>query len=115
MEFCCTSQELYGRSKYNINLHLHAHHLSRIWEHGPYIPFGYFFERLNGILGSFHTNCKDASIQPIRKFLQLSDYGVEYWPVEYRDEFAPLIPGCHYCKGSLMPHSLVVSRKETSW
>lgn len=61
---------------------------------------------MNGILGAFHTNCRDVTLQLMRRFMQINEYGLNYWPEEYRDEFAPLIADFRYCKGSLMPTPL---------
>ena len=104
MEFCHKFEALYGRKNCNINLHLHTHLSSCILDHGPVYSFWLFsFERLNGILGSFHTNCHDVSLQLMRRFLNVSqNYGVDFWPKEYRAEFGPLLSNWQYSKGSLM-------------
>ena len=104
MEFCRNFEVLYGRQKCNINLHLHAHLSSTLFDHGPVYSFWLFsFERLNGTLGSFRTNCRDVSLQLMRKFLNVSQYyGIEFWPNEYCADFAPLLSNWQYSKGSLM-------------
>lgn len=61
---------------------------------------------MNGILGAFHTNCRDVSLQLMRRFMQVNEYGINQWPEEYREEFQPLISDCRYCKGSLMSVAL---------
>ena len=92
MEFCNKFQQLYGKSKCNINLHLHTHLKSCILDFGPVYSFWLFsFERMNGILGAFHTNCHDVSLQLMRRFTQVNEYGCYYWPLEYRDEFSLLM------------------------
>ena len=63
------------------------------------------YERLNGVLGSFHTNCCDISLQVMRKFQQINEYGIHYWPEEHKNEFAPFLSGCQYSRGSLAPIS----------
>ena len=69
MDFCCKFEQLYSKQYFNINLHLQAHILSCIMDHGPVYAFWLFpYERLNGVLGSFHTNCRDISLQVMRKF-----------------------------------------------
>jgi len=91
MEFCETFQTLYGKENCSINLHLHGHLASCILDYGPVYSFWLFpFERLNGILGSFHTNCHDISLQLMRRFLDTNDFGIDTWPADYRDDLAPL-------------------------
>ena len=46
---------------------------------------------MNGILGAFHTNCHDVSLQLMRRFVQVAEYGNSKWPKDYVTEFAPLI------------------------
>lgn len=107
IEFCNKFQDLYGERHCNINLHLHTHLASCILEFGPVYSFWLFaFERMNGILGAFHTNCRDVPLQLMRRFMQVSEYGLHYWPEEYKDDFSPLIADFRYCKGSLIPTSL---------
>ena len=66
MEFCQIFEKLYG-NKYTINLHLHGHLKDCILDFGPVYSFGLFaFERLNGVLGSYHTNSHDISLQLMR-------------------------------------------------
>ena len=36
----------------------------------------------------------------------MSEYSINQWPEEYREEFQPLISDFRYCKGSLMPKPL---------
>ena len=42
----------------------------------------------------------------MRRFVQVNEYGINKWPTDYVTEFAPLIAGSRYCKGSLMPMTL---------
>ena len=107
LEFCSKFEQVYGGRHCNINLHLHTHLASCILDFGPVYAFWLFsFERMNGILGSFHTNCRDVSLQLMRKFMQMSEYGINNWPEEYRSVYVPLIINHRYCKGSLIPLSL---------
>lgn len=32
--------------------------------------------RMNGILVAFHTNCRDVSLQLMRRFVQVAEYGI---------------------------------------
>ncbi len=69
MEFCKVFEQLNGKQYYTMNLHLHGHLKDCILDYGPVYPFWLFsFERLNGILGSYHTNCSKISLQLMRKF-----------------------------------------------
>ena len=100
--FCLKFEQLYGQQYCNMNIHLHGHISDCIRDVGPVYAFWLFtFERLNGILGSYHTNCHDISLQLMRRFLVNHDYGFSNWPEEYRDEFEAIISQCQYNKGSL--------------
>ena len=61
---------------------------------------------MNGILGSYHTNCHDISLQLMRQFLSSDYYSFHSWPTEYRDQFSPLLYRHKYRKGSLLSSSL---------
>ena len=74
---------------------------------GPVYSFWLFsFERLNGILGSYHTNCHDISVQLMRRFTSSIYHGTHNWPAEYRDELSSLIFYHDYQKGSLQATTL---------
>ena len=78
-----------------------------ILDFGPMYSFWLFaFERLNGVIGSYHTNCHDISLQLMRCFLSSSVYGIHNWPQEYKEELVPLVSHHHYQKGSLRSTSL---------
>ncbi len=102
MEFCKVFEQLYGKQYYTMNLHLHGHLKDCILDYGPVYSFWLFsFERLNGILGSYHTNCREISLQLMRKFTSSVRHGVDSWPAEYRDDFSCLLTKHEYVKGSL--------------
>ena len=107
MDFCKTFEQLYGKQYYTINMHLHAHLMDCIVDYGPVYAFWLFsYERLNGVLGSYHTNCHDISLQLMRRFASSTYYSVENWPSEYKDELYPLLNKHEYIKGSLEASSL---------
>ena len=107
MNFCDSFHNLYGKELYNINLHLHGHLKECIIDYGPVYSFWLFsFERLNGVLGNYSSNCKDISLQLMRKFLSSNKHCVENWPKEYRDNFSSLLSHVEYQQGSLKPGSL---------
>ena len=107
MEFYCKFQELYGEKYCNINLDLHVHLASCILDFVPVYSFWLFsFERMNGSLGTFHTNCRDVTLQLMCKFMQINQSGLNYWPDEYKSAFSPLIAEFRYSKGALIPKSL---------
>ena len=62
------------------NLHLHNHLKDCVLDYGPSHTFWCFsFERLNGILGSFHTNKKAVEPQIMRKFINTQNLqGVQH-------------------------------------
>ena len=83
MDFCKVFEQLYGQRNYTINMHLHAHLMECVLDFGPVYSFWLFsFERLNGVLGSYHTNCKNISLQLMRRFMSGQYYGAENWPID---------------------------------
>lgn len=102
MEFCQSFEHLYGKDHYTINLHLHGHLKDCILDFGPVYSFWLFaFERLNGVLGAYHTNCRDISLQLMRRFSSSNFYGMHNLPQEYREDFAKLLAHHQYQEGSL--------------
>ena len=70
LQFCRRVEELYGKTAFTPNLHLHMHLKECLLDYGPPHAFWCFsFERFNGILGSYHTNKRDIESQFMRKFL----------------------------------------------
>lgn len=81
MDFCSTFESLYGKQSYTINIYLHGHLKDCILDFGPVFSFWLFaFERLNGVLGSYHTNGRDISLQLMRHFTSSANHGVHNWP-----------------------------------
>ena len=114
MDFCKLFEQLYGQRNYTINMHLHAHLMECVLDFGPVYSFWLFsFERLNGVLGSYHTNCKNISLQLMRRFMSGQYYGAENWPIEFREEFYPLLVHHTYDKGSLQACSLEQALAQT--
>ena len=108
LQFCKSYVALYGKQYCTPNLHLHGHIASCIEDYGPVYAFWLFsFERLNGILGSYHTNNNDVSLQLMRRFVSSHTYSTLNWPQEFKTDFVPVLSKCsHYCKGSLMQETL---------
>ena len=107
MEFLLSFERLYGKEFCNINLHLHAHLKSCILDFGPVYSFWCFpFERMNGILGSYRTNCHDISVQLMRRFIDSHTFVIHNWSSECKEDFVSLIDRCIYAKGSLLDSSL---------
>lgn len=78
-----------------------------IYDFGPVYSFWLFsFERLNGVLGSFHTNNHDISLQVMRRYTSGHGFGIHNWPEEYKGTFTPLLSKHSYQKGSLRAESL---------
>ena len=70
MEFCEVFVQLYGKENCTINMHLHGHIKQCVLDFGPVYSFWLFsFERMNGILGAYHSNCRDIPLQVMRRFL----------------------------------------------
>ena len=107
LEFCERCVQLYGPAMCTMNMHLHAHIKECIEDFGPVYSFWCFsFERLNGVLGSYHTNCRNISVQLTRRFLENKLYAPNNWPTEFIEEYLPLLKHFEYNKGSLMQSSL---------
>ena len=107
MDFCKMVVELFGQQHCTINMHLHGHLKECILDFGPVYSFWLFsFERLNGILGSYHTNCHQISLQLMRHFVCNDYYNFHNWPNEYRDRFSPLLCKVTYQKRSLLSSTL---------
>lgn len=84
------------------NIHLHGHLALFIKDFGPVYSFWLFpYERLNGVLGSYHSNSHNISVQLMTRFLDHDLYSTYKWPEEMLDTFYPLIEKCIYNKGSL--------------
>lgn len=105
-EFWELFKKLYGSDACTINIHLHGHLTECIREFGPVYAFWCFaYERMNGVLGSFHTNNHHVSVQYMRRFLDGKVYSPANWPKECAEEYLPLLQSSVYQKGSLMPTS----------
>ena len=103
IDYCKRYVDIYGKDYCTPNLHLHGHLASCVKDYGPVYAFWLFpFERLNGVLGSYHNNNNSISVQVMRHFTKKQLYGLENWPLEFRDDFGKLLHGAEYCKGSLM-------------
>ena len=90
-----------------MNMHLHGHLLSCIEDYGPVYAFWCFaYERLNGVLGTYHTNNHNISAQLMRRFLDSKAYSPNKWPEDYVADFLPLLEKFRYHKGSLMQTTL---------
>ncbi len=61
---------------------------------------------MNGILGSFHTNSHDISLQIMRRYMSCQCVSVAHWPPDFKRQFAPLLCGHFFEEGSLKAHSL---------
>ena len=105
--FCTTFVHLYGADHCTINMHLHGHLPDCVRDYGPVYSFWCFaFERMNGILGDYHTNNHHISVQIMRRFLDSKAYSPVYWPNEYVSEYLSVLRPFAYNKGSLMQTTL---------
>ena len=102
-EFWKEYKALYGAKYCTMNIHLHGHLTECIRDFGPVYSFWCFaYERMNGVLGAFHTNHHHISVQYMHRFLDSKIYSPVYWPTELVDDFLPLLQSSVYNKGSLM-------------
>ena len=82
-------------------MHLHGHLHECIRDYGPVYSFWCFaFERMNGILGSYHTNNCNVSTQLAQRCLDSKLYAVHNWPSEFVEEYS-LLEKFNFSKGSL--------------
>ena len=69
--FFVAAQTLYGPSFLSINMHLHLHLQEMFKHYGPCYGYWLFsYERYNGMLGKYHTNCLSIEIQLMRSFIE---------------------------------------------
>lgn len=107
MEFYGQVVTLYGNAWCTPNLHLHGHLKECIEDYGPVYSFWLFsFERFNAVLGSYHTNNRNISVQLMQHFTNGRRYSPYNWPREYVDEFLPVLENFRYDKGSLQQTTL---------
>ena len=45
---------------------------------------------MNGVLGSYHTNNRNASVQLANRFLDSRVYSPVNWPAEFTKEYYPV-------------------------
>ena len=63
VDFWTLYKQLYGSEACTINIHLHGHLTSCIRDFGPVYAFWCFaYERMNGVLGAYHTNNHHVSV-----------------------------------------------------
>ena len=101
-KFCCLFENLYGKEECTPNLHLHCHLSESILNFGPAPTFWLFsFERLNGILGSYHNNRHSVEIQLMRKFITDQQiYQYEFPEILCSEECKHILLGMHKVTGS---------------
>ena len=61
--------------------------------------------RLNGVLGSYHTNSHDIPLQLMRRSSGSQNVGYHSWPEEYKPQFLPMLKRQEYQAGSLQSSS----------
>ena len=91
-EFLRAFKNLYGAEKCTLNMHLRGHLVECVEDFGPVYSFWCFaFERMNGVLGAYHTNTHHISVQYMRRFLDSKSYAPIYWPSEFAEEYLPVL------------------------
>ena len=102
MNFFSQFVTIYGKDKCTMNIHLHGHLKECVLDYGSVYSFWLFaFERLNGILGSYHTNNRNISVQIMSNFIDSHVYCSSKWPQDYVNDFLPVLDKFKYYKGSL--------------
>ena len=97
-EFCDAFLLLYGTEHCNMNMHLHLHLAECTF-------WCFAFERMNGVLGSYHTNNHNISVQLANRFLDSRVYSPVNWPAEFSEEYYPVKPGSQYDAGASVASS----------
>lgn len=106
-DFWKAYKQLYGTEACTPNTHLHGHLTACIQDFGPVYSFWCFaYERMNGVLGAYHTNNHHVSVQYMHRFLDSKSYAPIYWPQEFTAEYLPLLQRSVYLRGSLMQSNL---------
>lgn len=107
VDFYRSFLSLYENEWCTPNIHLHGHLKECINDYGPVYSFWLFaFERLNGILGSYHTNNRNISVQLMQHFTNSYHFSPCNWPQEYVQQFLPVLQKFSYSKGSLQQTNL---------
>ena len=89
VSFCRTFETLYGSINVTPNMHLHSHLVQCIIDYGPVHSFWLFsFERMNGILGSFHTNQRSIEMQLMRRLTNRQNILACDKPSLFKDELS---------------------------
>ena len=91
--YCCLFEAEFGKEYCYPNLHMHCHLKQCLLDYGPASSFWLFaFERMNGVLGSFHTNNKAVEVQHFRKFISKQQVGNIEWPdTQVTQDLKPVI------------------------
>ena len=103
LQFCELYESLYGEEKCTPNLHLHCHIKQSLINYGPAPSFWLFsFERLNGMLGKFHTNSHSIEVQLMRKFIVSQQ--IHHYPFKHSsgidDDLMTILLNAHKSPGS---------------
>lgn len=102
LEFCQYFSSLYGKEHCTANIHLHCHRKDCVLDYGPVYSFWLFgFERLNGIMGSYHTNNRNISVHLMHRLLDSQISAPCNWPKEFSEPFLSILEQFHYNQGSL--------------
>ena len=100
-QYCSSFEHEFGKENCYPNLHLHCHLKQCILDYGPATSFWLFaFERMNGCLGSFHTNNQAVEVQLFRKFLSKQKIicSTEWPNDDFTSAVKPLLADLSSCK-----------------
>lgn len=94
LRFCRSFESLYGSDLVKPNMHFATHIIDCILDFGPIYGFWLFsFERMNGIMGSYHTNQRAVETQIFHKFLRNQSLALAQSPPVFREVFEECIQG----------------------
>ena len=63
-------------------------------------------------MGSYHTNCRNISVQLTHRFIDSKTYARNKWPSEFITDFLPLLEQFRYQQGSLMQNTPETNSKD---
>lgn len=112
-EFGELVQDIYGEHAVTPNMHLHLHLGECISDYGPISGYWLFpFERMNGVLGGYHTNQRSVEIQIFRQHLAtVSDKNKLLTP-EDQKHIADILDDAETTMLSNMPLNSDITKKE---
>ena len=94
---------MFGKDVITPNMHMHCYLRACILDYGPLHGFWlYSFERYNGVLGAMPNNNRSIEVQIMRRFLRESQAKTVALPLNFHEDFLPIIPRTLDVSGSIL-------------